>query len=250
MPIVIITAVIQGLTILHVLRTGRDMRWIFLILFLPIVGTLIYVFIEVLPSLNQNLTARRALHRVRATVDPARGVREGTLEYERNRSVDSASRLADELTKAGRFDEAIRICNEARSGLFEDDPKILLSLARAQFGAARHPDAIATLDLLREKNPGFRSPDGHLLYARSLEQSGDTQRALEEYESVARYYPGAEARVRQALLHKKLGKVDTAKELFTSILTDARLAPKHFRKSQREWIELAQRESPGPPTAK
>src|SRR5690606_33990366 len=98
-----------------------------------------------------------ALRRVRDTVDPHRRVREGALDYERNRSVDTASRLADELTAAGRYDEAMRICNEARTGLFEDDPKILLSLARAEFGAGLYANVIATLDTLREKNPSFRS---------------------------------------------------------------------------------------------
>lgn len=243
MPIVILSTVIQGLAILHVLRTGRDMRWIFLILFLPGIGVLIYLVAEVLPSANQSLTARRAMRRVRDVVDPARGIRESGLEYERNPSVETASRLAAELTGAGRHEEAIRICSEARTGLFEDDPKILLALANAQFAAGKYADTIATLDYLRAKNPSFRSPDGHLMYARSLEESGDTKRALEEYRSLAGYYPGAEARVRQALLHKKLGLTEEASRLFREILRDARLAPKHFRKTQREWLDLARRES-------
>jgi len=248
MPLVVLSTVITALAIIHVLRTGRDLRWIMLIVFLPTIGAAIYFVMEVLPSLNQNMTARRALRRVRDTVDPHRRVREGALDYERNRSVDTASRLADELTAAGRYDEAMRICNEARTGLFEDDPKILLSLARAEFGAGLYANVIATLDTLREKNPSFRSPDGHLLYARALEESNATDRALEEYEALARYYPGAEARVRYAMLHKKLGNTERAGALFAEVLKDARLAPKHFRKSQREWIDLAKRESAPPAT--
>lgn len=243
MPVVILSAVIQGLAILHVLRTGRDMRWIFLILFIPGLGALIYFLAEVLPSLNQSLTARRTLKRVQNVVDPSRGVRAALLEYERNPSIETASRYADELTKAGCHDEAIRICSDARTGLFEDDPKILLALANAQFAAARYRETIETLDRLRERNPGFRSPDGHLIYARSLELSGDTGRALEEYAALARYYPGAEARVRHALLMKQLGRADEAASMFAAILKDARLAPKHFQRSQREWIDLARRES-------
>ena len=100
-----------------------------------------------------------------------------------------------------------------------------------------------TLDYLRDKNPGFRSADGHLVYARALEENGATERALEEYAALANYYPGAEARVRQAILHKKLGQSARAAELFAAVLKDARLAPQHFRRSQREWIELAKRES-------
>ena len=127
------------------------------------------------------------------------------MNYERSQNVETASRLAGELTKAGRHDEAIRVCSEARTGLFEDDPKILLALSSAQFAAGAHGDAIATLDYLRDKNPGFRSADGHLVYARALDESGATDRALEEYTSLVNYYPGAEARVRQAMLYKKLG---------------------------------------------
>lgn len=243
MPIVILSAVVQGLAILHVLRTGRDMRWIFLILFVPGLGPLIYLVAEVLPSLNQNLTARRAARRVRDAVDPGRGVRERMLDYERNPSVETGSRLADELVRAGRHNEAIRVCEHARTGLFEDDPKILLSLASAQFAASRFRAAIESLDRLREKNPGFRSPDGHLLYARALEACGENDRALEEYAAVSGYYPGAEARVRHALLCKKLGRTEQAEQMLAAILKDARLAPRHFQRSQREWLELAERES-------
>jgi len=186
--------------------------------------------------------ARRALQKARAAVDPHRGVREGSLNYERSQNIDTACRLADEFTKAGRYQEAIRVCTEARTGLFEDDPKILLALSRAQFAASDYGATITTLDYLREKNPGLRSADGHLVYARAFEESGASERALEEYSSLANYYPGAEARVRQAMLHKKLGQTARAAELFAALLKDARLAPAHFRRSQREWIELAERE--------
>lgn len=242
MPVVIVSAVVQGLAILHVLRTGRDMRWIFLILFIPGLGAVIYFVAEVLPSLNQNVTARRTVRRLQGVVDPNRGLKSTLLDYERNPSVETASRHADELTRAGRYDEAIKVCNEARTGLFEDDPKILSSLANAEFAAGRHRETIATLDRLRETNPSFRSPDGHLIYARALEESNDSNRAIDEYASLARYYPGAEARVRQALLHKKLGRTDEAAAMLDAILKDARLAPKHFQRSQREWIDLAKRE--------
>jgi hypothetical protein len=244
MPVYLATIAIQVIAAVHLFKTGRDMRWLLAIVFLPLVGSLAYFCLEVLPSLQHNRTARSVLRRARNTVDPNRGVREGSLDYERSQNIETASRLADELTKAGRFADAIRVCNEARTGIFEDDPKILLPLANAHFGAGQYQEAIATLDYLREKNPGFRSADGHLVYARALEESGASDRALGEYEALARYYPGAEARVRHAMLHKKLGHTERAAELFGALLKDARLAPKHFRRSQREWIDLAERESP------
>jgi hypothetical protein len=243
MPLLLLTIAVQVIAVVHLFRTGRDMRWLFLIILVPMIGCVAYFIIEVLPSLGQNPSARNALRRAQKALDPNRSLREGSLNYERSQNIETAVRLAGELSQAGRHEEAIRICTEARTGLFEDDPKILLALAQAQFAAGDHSAAIATLDYLREKNPSFRSADGHLIYARALEESGATQRALEEYTALVNYYPGAEARVRQAILYKRLGDKARAGELFAAVLKDARLAPKHFKRSQREWIELAERES-------
>ena len=242
MPIAIVLAVVQGILIIHVLKTGRDFRWIFLILFLPGIGSIIYVVMEIIPAFSGGLAAKRAARRVTDFVDPGRGVRHQTLEYERSQNVDTSTRLAGELLKDGKYDEAIKVCEEARSGIFEDDPTILLTLANAHFLKDNFTDAIETLDFLRERNPEFRSPDGHLLYARSLEGDGATERALEEYRAVSSYFPGVEARVRFAQLHKRVGDAQTAKEMFEEIIQDARLAPRHFRKAQKEWIEIAKRE--------
>jgi hypothetical protein len=242
MPAVSLVVILQIIAVVHLFRTGRNMTWLFLIILVPLIGAIAYFIVEVLPSLQNSPAARRALKRARTAIDPSRGVREGSLNYERSQNVESAARLAGELTKAGRHAEAIRICTEARTGLFEDDPKILLALANAHFAATDYESAIATLDHLRDKNPGFRSADGHLVYARALEASGATPRALEEYAALVNYYPGAEARVRQAMLYKKLGDRARADELFAAILNDARLAPKHFMRSEREWIDLAKRE--------
>lgn len=244
MTLVLLTVAMQVLAVVHLFRTGRDMRWLFLIILVPAIGCLAYFLIEVLPALRNDPTARRAWRRARNALDPNRGLREGALDYERSRNIETTTRLAEELTKAGRHEEAMRVCSEARVGLFEDDPKLLLALASAQFAANEHAAAVATLDYLREKNPDFRSPDGHLIYARALEAGGNADRALEEYAAVAHYYPGAEARVREALLYKKLGRIERARELFDAVLENARLAPRHFRRSQREWLDLAKRERP------
>ena len=242
MNLAFISLAVQVLLIVHVVRTGRDMRWILLLLFLPGIGSLIYFFIEVLPDLRGNLTARRTVRTVGHMIDPARNLRTAQLEYERNPSVGTATRLGEALIASGKPEEAITICEQARSGVFEDDPTILSTLASAHFAKQEYEAAIAALDRLRAANPDFHSPDGHLLYARALEAAGHDERARKEYEAVGRYYPGVEARLRHALLEKRLGHTQAAHEMLKRILDDARLAPRHFRKAQREWIDRAKRE--------
>lgn len=45
---------------LHVIRSGRDRYWLYLMLFLPALGCAIYFFSEVLPELNGSRHVRRA----------------------------------------------------------------------------------------------------------------------------------------------------------------------------------------------
>jgi hypothetical protein len=121
----------------------------------------------------------------------------------------------------------------------------MLGLARAQFGQGDATAARTTLDELIRLNPDFRSPEGHLLYARALEAEGNLTKALEEYKVLAPAYPGAEASVRYAQLLKAQGKGPEAASVARELLEQARIAPAHYRRAQRAWLESAQRLAAG-----
>ena len=68
-----------------------------------------------------------------------------------------------------------------------------------------------------------------------------TARALFEYEALSGYYPGEEARCRQALLLQKIGQVAEAKAVFSDIVSSVDKASKTYFRSQRDWYEVARR---------
>jgi hypothetical protein len=121
----------------------------------------------------------------------------------------------------------------------------MLGLARAEFGKGDASAARATLDELIRLNPDFRSPDGHLLYARALEAEGNVPKALEEYKVLAPSYPGAEAAVRYAQLLKSQGRGTEAASVARDLLEQARIAPAHYRRAQKSWLETAERLAAG-----
>ena len=125
---------------------------------------------------GQNPAARKALERARKAIDPNRGVREGSLNYERSQNVDTAStarRRAHESRPARRSDPRLhRSTHRPVRGRPEDPARAWRTRSSRR---ADYADVIATLDYLRDKNPGFRSADGHLVYARALEESGATE---------------------------------------------------------------------------
>jgi len=156
-------------------------------------------------------------------------------------NVATKQRYADELTRQGRYDDAIEQYKQALTGLYEHDPNLMLGVARAQFEKGDPAAARATLDELIRQNPDFKSPDGHLLYARSLEEEGNLEKALEEYRVLAPSYPGAEAAVRYAQLLNSQGRGEEARKVARDLLEQARIAPAHYRKAQKSWLDAAQR---------
>lgn len=239
MPLMILSVFVQIALIVHAVRTGRPPYWIFIILLAPGIGSLAYFIIELLPELTGNHRARRAYRGIRKTLDPGAELRQRQREHRLSGSVDAARHLASELIASGNFAEAIEHYKKALTGLYEDDPDLLLGLAQAQFANKDYEQTKQTLEGLIEKNPDFRSPEGHLLYARAAEQCEDLALAETEYKAIAAYYAGAEAKVRYAALLERVGKNDDALEAYEDIVNIAELAPRHYRKAQKRWISQA-----------
>lgn len=243
--LLILSMLVQIGLIVHCVRTGRNTIWIFVLLFGSLLGAIVYLLVEVLPELTGSRATRRAVRGMRSALDPGHELRRLQDQARISGGIDAQQRYAEELLRQGKSAEAIEVYRKTLSGLYEYDPNLMLGLARAQFANQQVSEARATLDLLIQRNPDFRSPDGHLLYARALEAEGNSDKALDEYATLSQYFAGAEARVRYGQLLVKCGRKDQARQVLKELLETARVSPKHYRRAQAEWLALAEKELAG-----
>jgi hypothetical protein len=241
-PLFILSIALQIACCVHVVRTSRPLYWIFILLVFPFLGMLIYFIAEILPDLRNGPEARRVMRKVKEKIDPEREKRQASRQFGLSDTQANRRRLAEESLASGYFQQAAELYQGALKGLYETDPETMLGLAKAQFGLGQPQQARQTLDALIAANPNYRSKDGHLLYARTVEASGDLPAALHEYENVVQGYPGEEARARYGSLLVRSGDTGKAKEIFNEILTRSAAAPKYYQREQREWIDAAKRE--------
>jgi hypothetical protein len=241
MSFLILSIIVQVALIIHVVKTGRNQLWIWVLALLSLPGAIAYIAVEILPELFRSRTAQRTARGFRKAMDPGADLRRYENEARVGSNVASRQRYAEELVRHQRYDDAIGQYREALTGLYEHDPNLMLGLAQAQFGKGDASGARATLDELIQRNPDFRSPAGHLLYARALEAEGNVPKALEEYAVLAPSYPGAEAAVRYAQLLQAQGRRPEAQKVARELLEQARIAPGHYRRAQRPWLDAAQR---------
>ncbi|MEO8314439.1 MAG: tetratricopeptide repeat protein [Pseudomonadota bacterium] len=243
MPLLaIVSLIFEVLLIVHVIKTGRNTIWIWVLVLLPGAGIIAYVAAELLPDLLRSRATKRTVKGMKRALDPEVDLRRLAQNAEISGGVDASQRHAEELLRLGRPAEAIPVYQRILRGLYEHDPNLMLGLARAQFAAGNASDARVTLDTLMQHNPEFRSADGHLLYARALEMEGLAERAMDEYKVLTGYYPGAEARVRYAQLLRAQNEPDQAKKQLRDLLNQAAIAPPHYRRSQEDWLKQAERE--------
>lgn len=231
----------QVALVVHVIKTGRNMLWIWALALLPGLGSLAYFLVEVLPGVFGSRGAQGLFRSMRRVVDPNRGLRQASVTAAVTDTVAAKVRLAAEQSRRGNHAVAIETYRSGLRGLYEHDPTLLLGLSEAQHALGDIGAARTSLEALFQHNPEFKSPSGHLLYARVLETAGELARAEIEYRAVAAYFPGAEAKLRLALLLKQVGKQPEARELLQDLLSSAAIAPGHVRRSQGQWISLARR---------
>jgi hypothetical protein len=241
MPLAVILIVINITLVIHAAKTGRFSPWGFIILMIPGFGALAYVLVELLPEWFGSAQGRGARRRLVSTLGPQRQYRELGDRLAVADTVANREALAEQCLALGKFEEAEQHFDEILKRPLGKEPIYFLGLARAQFGLGRPSDAIVTLDDLKTRWPNYQSNEGHLLYARALEESGRDDEAIEEYKVLAGCYPGAEARVRYGLLLDRLGRRTEAKAVLSDVLNHMKRAPKYVRKVQAEWIAAAEK---------
>jgi hypothetical protein len=241
MPLLGLEVLLQILCAVHIVRTGRPYYWLYVVILAPMIGMLAYFVVEVLPELMGTRTARSAVAGVGRALDPGRAVREAERNLAMTPTTERKAALADAYLDVGRPDDAAALYRDTLTGVHATDPALMHGLARAEFARGNFAEVVRVLDALREANPNFQSAESHLLYARSLEEQGKTEAALHEYQALAPYYPGQEARCRYAMLLEKSGEHREAQRLFREICQSIEMSPRHARRLQREWYDIARR---------
>ena len=243
MPILILSLIVQIALVVHVVRTGRNMTWVFILIFAPVIGGIAYFIVEILPEMRGTRTARKMQRQLTTAIDPEREFREARERYEETNTVQNAIALAAQHMRRNEFAAAKALYQRALTGVHATDPDVLYGLASAQFGLREYDDALRSLDTLKAENPDRTNAEGQLLYARALQELGRTDEAIAEFEALHGYYSGPEPACRLAPLLRERGQAARADELFREVVKAASRSGRHYNDLNSEWVAMAKRET-------
>lgn len=241
-PIFVISVIIQVLLVLHVVKTGRGTMWIYVIVLLPLAGSIAYFIAEILPDLAGTRTGRQVQRDIASLINPNKDINRAAYDYSVRDTVENSIRLAEECIRKGMYNEAKDLYERCLTGTHESDPTLMYGLARCEYSLNNYDEVKSILDKLISLNPEYKNPDAHLLYAKTLDKLHQYDEALEEYKILDSYYPGPEPTYHYAVLLKKQGKTDLARELLEKIIHRSKISGRHYNSLHKTWIKLAKNE--------
>jgi hypothetical protein len=228
---------LQAICVIHCISKGRQNNWIWLLIFLPLVGCLIYIFTEIF--------TRRDMHSMQSGVssilNPKGSVRklEETLRF--SDTFANRVQLADAYLASGNTDGAIGLYESSLTGNFAENEYVLRQLVIAYYQKKRYSDIIPIAKKIYP-SPQFPRSRAHILYAAALGYLGDDEAAEKEFKTMKGRFGNYEARYYYALLLAGTNRVEEARRLFSEMLDEVSQLSSRERRYNRQWLQSAREE--------
>lgn len=236
---IILTYVPSLLCGIHVVRTGREMFWLWLFVIGPLLAPAFYFFAVLVPEWMGGRGARSVGKAARQALDPERDYRNAMRALEDAPTVGARMKVAQAAAALGRWDDAEAQWALCAEGVWADDPSILMGHALALLELGRFAGGLERLEKLKALGPEGKTPTVALAFARAYEGLGRNEEADDAYRYAADRVPGLESGARYVAFMAKTGRREDAEIGFTEIERRlAKIAPP-LRAEARVWRDMA-----------
>jgi hypothetical protein len=239
LPLLGLSFLISVALCVHVVRTGQQMYWLWILLAFPGIGATVYVVAIIAPAWFGGRTAQKMGQAARKAIDPQREYREAARAVEDAPTVTNRVRLAVAATELGKHAEAEILYADSLTGMYADDAQLLLGRANALIELDRPAEALPLLEKLGEQPTAGRTPHTMLALGRVYHALGREEQADTALAWAADHYPGFEGIARYTVFLARMGRKDEARAKLAEI--DKRLSKthSHFRKEAKSWRDFA-----------
>jgi hypothetical protein len=224
---------------IHVVRTGREMYWLWIFVIAPMLGPALYFFAVLVPEWMGGRTARGLGRATQQALDPERDFRNAMRALEDTPTIGNRMKVAQAAAALGRWDDAEAQWAQCVDSHWAEDPAVLMGHANALLELRRYQEALTRLEQLKKLGREGETPVVALAFARAYEGLGRNQEADDAYRFAADRVPGLEAGGRYVAFMAKLGRREDAEiglaELDRRL---AKIAPP-LRPEARVWRDIA-----------
>ena len=224
--------ILQAVCVYHCIKKGNQQSWIWLIVFLPAIGCVIYLFTEIITK--QDVTAVQS--NLDKVIRPTGRIKDLKKALEFSDSFENKVALADAYLNAGMVDEAVVLYKEALTGIFANNPHVLMQLICGYYELNRYDEAVKCAQKVIN-TADFAKSHARIVYALCLEKTGNLAQAETELSSFKGRYSNYEGRFTYGQFLMRLDRKEEAIALFNEILDEAGRMTYKESKNCKEWFK-------------
>ena len=222
---------------IHSIRRGPTSRWIWIIIFIPVIGCLIYIYSEIL----SNRSFRGPNIDMGAVINPGGKIKKLEEELSFTDTFTNRMKLADAYLAGGQNEKAAELYKASLTGAFAENEHALAQLMIAYFELQRY-DEVIPIGKKLYKLPQFARSKAHIAYALSLESLGRLEEAETEFKAMKGRYSYFEQRYQYGLFLVRNNRDKDAWVIFTEMLNEEQHLGQVEKRSNRKWFALAKNE--------
>ncbi len=226
-----LTIGLQVICAIHCIKNGNQSKWIWLIIFLPIIGCIAYIYTEM--GSSKNLIKSKL--DVGAIINPGGRIKKLEDNVRFTDTFANKIKLADAYLASGNTEKAIAIYEASLKGTFADNEHALSQLSMAYFEQQRYEDAIETAQKICKSQRFIRSR-AHILYALALENSGKAEQSEKEFKAMKGRYSCFEHRYQYSQFLKRAGREADACSILQEMLDEVPHLSSVEKKAGRTWF--------------
>lgn len=144
--------IFQLLLIIHMIKRNKPFVWLWLIVFLPYIGGLVYFIMEVLPELIHSQSVSNMGSAIDGRFHPNKKIEDLERLVKRQGTISNIVQLADAYSEAGNYEKAVELYKSCLQGPYEHDGEIQFKIVNSLFRAGNIPFAQEALKVFKEHN--------------------------------------------------------------------------------------------------
>jgi len=215
---------LQAFCVYHLIKNRNQYYWIFIIIFIPIIGSVIYLVTQVYNKRDANIIKEN----ITSVLIPTKKVKdlEKTLQFAE--TFQNRLNLADAFFEMKDYSNAIKHYEVALKDEHQDDYFILEKLIAAYYNLEDYNKTIAYAERLKKK-PEFNNSKSQFIYGLALDKTGNPETAETHLKAIDQRYSNYDERLVLANFLINKNKAAEAKE----ILTEISIESKHMTKPNK-----------------
>jgi len=224
--------ILQGFCLYHAYRNNSDQKWYYLIMLIPLIGCILYLY--------HHFYSR---HNVLEAAEEIKGIVNSNYELEKletnlkfSNSITNKTRLADKYLEFKRYKDAAELYESALL-VDDDDPYLLMKLVDTHFEDKNYGEVVKYGNKVKNHRD-FEDSEERICLAWSLFHIGEIEKSEEHFKDMDSKFTNYLHRTQYALFLEKSNRKDKGLEKLREMLIEYEQLSAYERSNKRDIIRI------------